>query len=60
MNPVVFPQPLPSEVIVFLKERMRLLGHSTRIRILDELRGGERDVGSIASGAGDIDEAVVL
>jgi len=48
MNPVVLPQPLPSEVVVFLEDRMRLLGHSTRIRTLDELRGGERNVQSIA------------
>lgn len=41
MNPVELPQPLPSEVVVFLEDRMRT-------RILDELRGGERNVQSIA------------
>lgn len=32
-----------------LSDRMALLGDATRIRILDELRGGERNVQTIAN-----------
>jgi DNA-binding transcriptional ArsR family regulator len=39
--------PLTQEVVELLSERMALLGNPTRIRILDELRGGERNVQSI-------------
>jgi len=42
------PHPLPAELVELMSERMALLGDPTRIRILDELRGGERNVQSIA------------
>ncbi len=42
------PHPLPRELVEILSERMALLGDPTRIRILDQLRGGERNVQSIA------------
>lgn len=42
------PDPLSEELVEFLSERMALLGDPTRIRILDQLHGGERNVQSIA------------
>ena len=48
MPPQTLPHPLSEELVEVLSERMALLGDSTRIRILDELRGGERNVQSIA------------
>ncbi len=48
MSPVKVPHPLPQDLVEWLSERMALLGDPTRIRILDELRGGERNVQSIA------------
>jgi DNA-binding transcriptional ArsR family regulator len=43
------PHPLPDELVELLSDRMALLGDATRIRILDELRGGERNVQTIAN-----------
>lgn len=48
MSPAPVPHPLSQEVVELLSERMALFGDPTRIRILDELRGGERNVQSIA------------
>jgi len=48
MNPLGLPTPLSDELVQLLSDRMALLGHPTRIRVLDELRGGERKVQSIA------------
>ncbi len=42
------PHPLSAELVELISDRMALLGDPTRIRILDELRGGERNVQSIA------------
>jgi DNA-binding transcriptional ArsR family regulator len=42
------PRTLSDEVVGLLSERMALLGEPTRIRILDGLRDGERNVQSIA------------
>jgi len=42
------PWPLPDEVVGLLSARMVMLGDDTRIRILDQLREGERNVQSIA------------
>ena len=42
-----FPRPLPDELVELLRSRIVLLGDQTRIRILDELRDGERNVQSI-------------
>lgn len=41
-------QPLSDEAVSLVSERMALLGNPTRIRILDQLREGERKVQSIA------------
>jgi ArsR family transcriptional regulator len=42
------PHPLPDALVDLLSERMTLLAHPTRIRILDVLRDGEHNVQSIA------------
>lgn len=42
------PHPLPEELVEFLSARLSLLGDETRIRILDQLRQGERNVQTIA------------
>lgn len=42
------PHPLGDLLVDLLSERLTLVGHQTRIRIVDELRGGERNVQSIA------------
>lgn len=42
------PHPLPDELIELTHLRLALLGAPTRIRILDQLRGGERNVQGIA------------
>lgn len=42
------PRPLPDEVLELISERMLLLGEKTRMRILDELRCGERNVQCIS------------
>lgn len=48
MSAAGVPHPLPPELVRLLAERMALFGDETRVRILDELRGGERNVQSIA------------
>lgn len=50
MRAVELPHPLSDLFVELMSERMALLGHSTRIHILDELREGERNVQSIADG----------
>lgn len=42
------PHPLPAELLNLLSEGLTLIGDATRIRILDELREGQRNVQSIA------------
>lgn len=44
------PQPLPDALVALISERMSVLGDSTRIRVLDQLRLSERNVQSIADG----------
>jgi DNA-binding transcriptional ArsR family regulator len=48
MSSVIVPHPLPEPLVDVLSERMALLGHPSRIRILDVLRDGERNVQAIA------------
>lgn len=48
MNLPDLPNPLSDTLVELISERMVLLGEPTRIRILDELRGGERNVQAIA------------
>jgi DNA-binding transcriptional ArsR family regulator len=40
--------PLSDEVVELVSERMWLLGHGTRIRIMRELQGQERSVQAVA------------
>lgn len=42
------PHPLPEDLVDLISERMKLLAEPTRIHILDQLRGGERNVQTIA------------
>lgn len=42
------PHPLPEPLVQVMSDRMALLAHPSRIRILDALRDGERNVQSIA------------
>lgn len=42
------PHPLPDDVVELVSDRMVLLGEPTRMRILDQLRTGERNVQVIA------------
>lgn len=48
MSAQALPHPLPDELVHFLSVRLSLLGDETRIRILDQLRQGERNVQAIA------------
>ncbi len=48
MSAQELPHPLPNELAQFLSARLSLLGDETRIRILDQLRHGERNVQAIA------------
>jgi len=42
------PHPLSDDLVDLLSERTALLGDATRIRIPNELRGGERNVQAVA------------
>jgi len=44
----MLPHPLPEELVQLLSGRIGLLADPTRIRILDRLRTGERNVQTIA------------
>jgi DNA-binding transcriptional ArsR family regulator len=48
MSAARLPHPLSPEVVDLLSRRMALVGDATRIRILDQLRGGEKNVQAIA------------
>ena len=48
MNLSRLPHPLSDELVELISDRMGLLGHPTRIRILDQLREGEHNVQAIA------------
>lgn len=50
MTPALCRIHCPEELVHLLSGRLVLLGQPTRIRILDELRSGERSVQSIADG----------
>lgn len=44
------PHPLSEELVELMSDRLLLVGHPTRIRILDTLRAGEQNVQSVADG----------
>ncbi len=46
------PSPLPDELAELISRQFRLLGEPMRLRILDQLRSGERSVGDLARDLG--------
>ncbi len=42
------PHPLPDDLAELVARRFRVIGESMRIRLLDQLRDGERSVGDLA------------
>jgi DNA-binding transcriptional ArsR family regulator len=48
------PHPLPDDLVELIARRFRVIGEPTRIKLLDQLREGERSVNDLAAclGAG--------
>ena len=46
------PDPLPDDLVELIARRFRVLGEPSRIRLLGELRGGERSVNELAARLG--------
>jgi DNA-binding transcriptional ArsR family regulator len=46
------PHPLPDDLVELIGRRFRVLGEPSRIRLLDELREGERSVNELAARLG--------
>ena len=46
------PHPLPEDLVELIARRFRVLSEPTRIRLLDELRDGERSVNELAAQLG--------
>ena len=46
------PSPIPMELAEMIAARLRVIGDPTRIRILDQLRGGELSVAQITERLG--------
>ncbi|HXV34327.1 MAG TPA: metalloregulator ArsR/SmtB family transcription factor [Gaiellaceae bacterium] len=46
------PHPLPDDLVELIARRFRVLGEPSRIRLLDQLREGERSVNELAAGMG--------
>jgi DNA-binding transcriptional ArsR family regulator len=46
------PNPLPDDLVELIARRFRILGEPTRIRLLDQLRDGERSVNELAAQLG--------
>lgn len=46
------PNPIPSPLAELIAERFRVLGDATRIRLLDNLRGGDASVGELTAALG--------
>lgn len=46
------PHPLPADLVELIARRFRALSEPTRIRLLDELRDGERSVNELAAELG--------
>jgi DNA-binding transcriptional ArsR family regulator len=42
------PHPLPDDLVELIARRFRVLGEPMRIRLLDQLRGGEATVGELS------------
>lgn len=46
------PHPLPADLVELIARRFRVLGEPIRIRLLDQLRDGERSVNDLAADLG--------
>jgi DNA-binding transcriptional ArsR family regulator len=46
------PHPLPADLVELIARRFRVLGEPIRIRLLDQLRDGERSVNELAAQLG--------
>lgn len=46
------PHPLPDDLVELIARRFRVLSEPSRIRLLDQLRQGERSVNELAAGLG--------
>ena len=46
------PHPLPDDLVELIARRFRVLGEPSRIRLLDQLRDGERSVNELAGELG--------
>ena len=50
--PSTLSHPLPEDVVTVIARRFQVLGEPIRIKVLDQLRGGEASVGELASRLG--------
>lgn len=48
----MLPHPLPDDLVELIARRFRVIGDSTRIRLLDQLRDGERTVNELSAALG--------
>jgi DNA-binding transcriptional ArsR family regulator len=48
VDDVTLPHPIPADLVELLARRFRAIGEPMRIRLLDELRGGEATVNDLA------------
>jgi DNA-binding transcriptional ArsR family regulator len=46
------PHPLPADLVELIARRFRALGEPMRVRLLDQLRGGEATVGELSEALG--------
>jgi len=49
---VTLPHPIPEDLVELVARRFRAIGEPLRIRLLDELRGGEATVNDLANAVG--------
>jgi DNA-binding transcriptional ArsR family regulator len=49
---VTLPHPIPADLVELVARRFRAIGEPMRIRLLDELRGGEATVNDLADAVG--------
>lgn len=49
---MALPNPLPEELAELIARRFRVIGEPNRIRLLDQLRAGERSVNDLAAALG--------
>ncbi|HXH98061.1 MAG TPA: metalloregulator ArsR/SmtB family transcription factor [Gaiellaceae bacterium] len=49
---MTLPHPIPADLVELVARRFRAIGEPMRIRLLDELRGGEATVNDLADAVG--------